>query len=550
MDDKEHKEKHSDHTYKVVGRLASRAGSAAEGKRLIRRIYAALGSMNAFGVTFAQRNIRSLKVSSQMFNRESPFHYRSLVNATELATLLALPAGNPGVPGLPQGRSRHLPADGSIPSTGVIVASSNFPGAERPLAMSPLDLTRHVHILGATGTGKSSLMEIMAAQIMEQGLGLTFIDPHGDSYRNLRNLVPKSRIEDVTLLDLTDATRPVGFNVLSGDPYLVTNQVMAVFDKLYDIYRMPQTSDILRSTILTLAQKGLTLLDIPAILSPTQRQFRDKVTRGLADPALRDFWRQYNGLKPERQNENIAPVLRRIRPFETWPSLRGCLGQMTDGFDMEAIFREGKILLVNLSKGQLGEEEARLFGSLFVTRFWNAAQRQARVSAGERKLHFLFVDEAQNYTNLPVSFGDVLAESRKYGLGFIMAHQHMGQLPMDLKEALAANARTKLIFQTSASDASSLAREIPQLKPEDLQNLGQYEVIARLTVDNQTAAPASGVTLPPFAPTGTARAVVAASSAKYGRPIAEVEAELVERHRFDEPLDKPAIGREEDTINV
>jgi hypothetical protein len=199
----------------------------------------------------------------------------------------------------------------------------------------------------------------------------------------------------VILLDLTDASTPVGFNVLEGDPYMVTNQVIAVFDRLYGMQHMARTVDVLRSTVLTLAQKGYTLLDIPAVLAPTPagQRLRDKLSSGLGDGALRDFWQQYEAMPNRQKNEIIYPVITRLRPFETWPSLRGSLGQTKSGFSFNQVMRSGEVVLVNLSKGHIGEEESKLYGSLFVSKFWAAAQRRPRDS---RKPYFFYIDEFQN----------------------------------------------------------------------------------------------------------------------------------------------------------
>lgn len=453
--------------------------------------------------------------------------------------MCGLPIGGPQVPGIVLGR-RKLQPDAAIPRTGIVVGESNYPGVTRPLALSPQDLTKHLHIMGQIGVGKSTAIENQIVQAMEQGHGVTFIDPHGDSFNNILERVPRARMQDVILLDLTDASAPVGFNVLEGDPHMVTNQVLAVFDRLYGMQHMARTMDVLRSTVLTLAQKGYTLLDIPAVLAPTSagERLREKLTSGL-EPALRAFWQQYEKEPAKQKNEMIYPVITRLRPFETWPSLRGSLGQAKSGFNFDSVMATGKVLLVNLSKGHIGEEESKLYGSLFVGKFWAAAQRRPR---NRRKPYFLYIDEFQNYVNLPVSFATVLDEARKYGICFAMAHHRLEQLPRDLREAVISNARNKLYFAVTASDAAQLARELPPTIPDDYA-LGRYEAIARLVINEVATSPATVRTLPPGEPTGHAEAVRAASRAMYGRPMEDVEYDLAKRQEAGKATrSKPSIG--------
>jgi Helicase HerA, central domain/TraM recognition site of TraD and TraG len=463
----------------------------------------------------------------------------------ELAVMAGWPIGNPVVPGLVLGR-RKLAPDAAIPHQGIVLGESNYPGSKQPIALLPRDLTRHMHIIGATGTGKSTQIENQIVQAVEQGYGVTFLDPHGDSFRNVLDRIPPKRVKDVILLDVTDSAMPVGFNVLSGDPYIVTNQVMAVFDRLYDIFRMAQTADVLRSTVLTLAQCGMTLLDIPAVLSPTTggQRLRDHLVSRLTDEALKDFWQQYDGLRDAKKHEIIAPVLRRLRPFETWPSLRGCLGQAKSGFDFDDVFARNKIILVNLSKGQIGEEEHKLFGSLFIARFWNAAQRRARLDPDKRRPYFLYIDEFQNYVNLPVSFTTVLDEARKYGIPFIVAHHRLSQLPHELREAVMSNARNKLYFGVQTADAAVLSRELPPTTVEDF-TLGRFEALARLVIDDEPTPPVTIRTLPPREPTGIAELVRGASQATYGKPLEDVELEIAGRRKVSRQTWPESAGGQE-----
>jgi DNA helicase HerA-like ATPase len=526
----------------AVGRLAA-AGHEIRADYLIKRTLIAYRSLQVFQFRRLPR-----MWFDRVNQRAAPItHWPIEISFESLAVICGLPIGGPQVPGMTLDRGRRLVPASAIPSTGLIVGTSNYPDAVRPLAMDVADIARHVHVLGKTGVGKSTELENLSVQIMQQDGGLTFIDPHGDSIHNLLDRVPRDRVNDVVHLDLTDARRPVGFNALEGDPYRVTNQVMAVFDKLYDIYRMPQTADILRSTVLSLSQVGMTLLDIPAVLAATDagQRLRDSIVGQLTEPALKDFWRQYDGFKNERKSEIIAPLIRRIRPFETYPSLRGSLGQSKSSFQFDEVLRDRKIVLVNLSKGQLGEEESKLYGSFLVAKFVDAVMNRSALGRSERTPYTLFIDEFHNYANLHISFSAVLAEVRKQQVGLVVAHQYLGQLPPDLREGVLSQASNKVIFSLSANDAVTMAREVPAIRAEDLQALGRYEAMVRLVVDNEEMEPATVATLPPHPVIkGSRAAVTAASAAAYGMDLVDVELALRQRQRVATAArTKPSVGR-------
>lgn len=540
-DDKAHAAKHADHIFHAVGRIAANGIDQDDASRLIHRTYLALASIRSFGVTFKYLRISDGRLNKRVVQGTTPFEMHCLLNTSELATLIAFPIGNPQLPGLPMGRSRHLPADAAIPDQGIVFGLSNFPGAERPLALTPLDFTRNLHILGPTGTGKSTLELNLSTQFIQQGYGMALFDPKGDLVADVLDRIPYQRIKDVVLLDPTDTEYPIGFNPLQGpDPYLVSDQILGVFDKLYDIAKMPRTGDVLRSSVLTLAQQGLTLLDISSLLSSAA--FRREVMSKTTDVVLQNFWHWYDGLKDAQQGEIIGPVMRRIRPFELRPSLRAMIGQSSSGVDLIDVINSGKILLVSLPKGVLSEETSSLFGSLLMTKLWEAAMTRSAIPVADRKPFFCVVDEMQDFLNLPHSINEVLAQARGYGFPFIMAHQEMGQLPGRLKDAVLANARSRVVFQTSYSDAATLERELsPYLKREDLQALGPYEAVLHLSTAQGVVPPATGMTLPPPPALGSTRAARAASRATHGRPMAEVEQEIAQRYRRSEPP-KPTIG--------
>ncbi|MCM2417677.1 type IV secretion system DNA-binding domain-containing protein [Streptomyces sp. RKAG293] len=505
-----------DSAFWVVGRLAA-SGNDIRAKALIKRTLSAYSGLQVFQA----RKLRT-EWTTRVNNRSAPtIRWPGQLKAHALAVVCALPIGTPQVPGLALGQSRRLAAGRDMPRDGIRVGVSNYPGDTRDLTMSVDALTRHMHVLGATATGKTTVLENLFLQTVQSGSGGVFIDPHGDAANNIVDRIPHHRLNDVVWFNPADSSRSISLNVFAGDPYIVMDQILAVFDKLYDIHRLPQTADVLRSSVLTLAQAGMTLMDIPALLGvdAASNTFRHRLTKDLDDPALKNFWQWYNGQSPNRQLDVTAPVLRRLRAFEVRPNLRACLGQAGRGLDLEAIIRQRKILIVSLSKGQLGDETSRLFGALLVAKVLQAAQGRSAIPVHERSPFAVFIDEFQNYVSTPTNFADVLAESRKYGVGFVLAHQYMSQLSPNIRDSIMPNTRSKIVFPCSAADALVIARELAcELTAADFQTLEKFEVVVKL--DGGVAATAR--TFPPTPSLGTRQTAIEKSNSRYGRSIDEV----------------------------
>jgi hypothetical protein len=315
------------------------------------------------------------------------------------------------------------------------------------------------------------------------------------------------------------------------DRELIVEHVVGTLHNLYHASWGPRTDDILRSALLTLVGvPGMTLAEVPLLL--TDPGFRRRLVGRIDDPiALGPFWGWFEGLSDAERSQAIGPVMNKLRAFLLRRRLRNVIGQAEPRLDLEQALASNKILLVPLAKGLLGEEAAALIGSLVVARVWQAVQRRAALAPEDRPVTFCYIDEFQDYLKLPMSVADVLAQARGLGLGLTLAHQHLGQLPTALQEAVLANARSRVIFQTSAKDARTLAREIaPYLGPEDLQGLDAYEVVVTLSAGARIAPPATGRTVLPSAGAGRAAAVRIHSRTRYGRDRGEVEAAIRARH--------------------
>lgn len=516
------------------GRVGTVAGSTRRARALRARVIAALHTANAPGAHLFRAWWPSVVVRGWLGERSAPLMRQPcLLNADELAGLVAWPLGDVSLPGLSLGGTRALAPSADIPTWGRVVLQSTYPGMERPLALSLPDSLRHLHVIGPTGVGKSTLLLGLICQDMAAGRGVIVVDPKGDLVAEVLDRVPPERTGDVVLLDPADEERPVGLNLLarpSDSPELVVDQVVSIFHDLYRDSWGPRTDDILRAALLTLVgMPGMTLAEVPLLL--TDPGFRRPLVGRVNDPvALGPFWGWYENLSDGERTAAIGPVMNKLRTFLLRRRLRNILGQADPVFDFDQALAARSIVLVPLTKGLLGEEAAALLGSLVVTRMWQAVQARAAVPAIERPVTFAYIDEFQDYLHLPAGVETMLAQARGLGLGLTLAHQHLGQLPASVREAVLANTRSRVIFQVAASDATALARESAPLTAGNLQSLGRFEVVARLSAGGQTARPVTGSTLPPPAVTGQAQAARLRSRAYYGTDHAEVEAAIRTRH--------------------
>lgn len=519
----------------ATGRLGVTTDFTARAKTLLTRLTAACHTANAPGAHLYRRSLPSRVATRNLSGR-----FLSLVvppcalNAAELAMLLAFPTGTVALPGLRLGGTRLLAPSTDIPAEGRVVARSSFPGAERPLALSVADSLQHLHVIGPTGVGKSTALLNLITQDMAAGRGVVVVDPKGDLVADVLDRVPSHRTGDVAVLDPTDEARPVGLNLLSGAgeaPELVVDQVVGTLHNLFANSWGPRTDDILRASLLTLVHApGMTVCEVPLLL--TDPGFRRRLVGRVDDPvALGPFWGWFEGLSDAERIQAIGPVLNKLRAFLLRRRLRNVLGQADSLLDLGRVLAERRILLVPLTKGLLGEEAAALLGSLVVARLWQAVQGRAGQRPETRRPVFAYIDEFQDFLYLPLSVADLLAQARGLRLGLTLAHQHLGQLPTSVREAVLANARSRVIFQTSASDARVLGRELaPYLTAADLQGLGAYEVVASLSAGVRVAPPVTGFTLPPPPATGLGEVARTASRMHYGRERSDIEAAIRARH--------------------
>jgi len=529
----------------AAGRIGASAGSARDEVSRIRRVEAAWHVARAPGVHLRRRLVPKTWMAKTMAARRSPTSvWPGRLNADELAGFSGWPIGIVGLPGLRLGGCRQLPASPAIGARGTLICDSTFPGDERPLALDLAARLRHVHVLGPTGVGKSNLLASMVIDDMEAGRGVVLLDPKGDLVTKILERVPQHRRHDVIVLDPADVA-PVGLNPLrsahgmSGE--VVVENLVGMFKNLYSYSWGPRLDDVLRAALLTLAGvEGATLCEVPLLL--TNPSYRHKIVGKLDDPVgLESFWGWYEGLSGAQRQEAIGPVLNKIRAFTGRPTVRAIIGQSSPAVQMRDVLADGKILLCSLRSGLLGDEAAALFGALIVAELWHATTARSGMEESHRRPVMAYLDEWAQFMHLPTPMASVLAEARGLGLGLTLAHQHMDQLTPEARHAVLANARSRVVFQLAAGDARLMAKELGTLlSPDDLQGLGEHDVVAQLFAGGTTQAPATGHTRRLGWPTSDPSAIQGESRARFGVPRAEVERAI--RERQNAPTAGP-VGR-------
>ncbi len=378
---------------------------------------------------------------------------------------------------------------------------TNFRNTDKKFGIKIDDRRKHVYIIGKTGMGKTTLLANMAAQDIRQGYGLAFVDPHGEQAEELLDYVPKERIKDVIYLNPADIDWPVGFNIMEvKDPntrHLIASGLMGVFKKIWPDVWSARMEYILNNAILALLEyPGSTLLCINRMLSDVD--YRKKVIEQVTDPVVRAFWTQEFARYTQRYEvEATAAIQNKVGQFSSNPLVRNIIGQTRSTIDMREIMDQKKILVVNLSKGRIGEANSTLLGALVITKLYLAAMSRVEIAEEERNDFFLYVDEFQNFAT--ESFASILSEARKYRLSLVLAHQYIAQMEEMVADAVFGNAGTIITFRIGAEDAEYLEKEFtPVFEAGDFVNLPKYDIYIKLMIDGVAGRPFSALTLPPI----------------------------------------------------
>jgi len=405
------------------------------------------------------------------------------------------------------------------------------------------DRTRHVYVIGKTGMGKSTMLENMAVQDIQNGEGICFIDPHGKTADLLLEYVPKERVGDVIVIAPFDTEYPISFNVLeSVDPqkrHLVVSGLMSTFKKIWEDAWSARMEYILTNTLLALLEApNSTLLGVNRMLS--DKEYRKEIISHVSDPSVKNFWVKEFANYTERMAAEAVPAIQnKVGQFTANPLIRNMIGQPQSSFNFREAMDHKKIVIINLSKGRIGDENMKLLGGLLVTKIYLSAMSRADVPDRAGKLlpdFYLFVDEFQNFAN--ASFADILSEARKYKLNLTIAHQYIEQMDEIVRPAVFGNVGTMIAFRVGATDAELLEKEFsPVFLLEDLVNLGFAQIYLKLMIDGLSSQPFSATTLPPIAHPDVSyvEEILASSRGQFSRPRAQVEEEIV---KFHEPIPK------------
>lgn len=469
-----------------------------------------------------------------------------LLNVKEMSSLWHLPLPTTETPNIRWLMAKKAPPPVNMPKDGLLLGEVVYRGMKIPVRIKREDRRRHIYIIGQTGSGKSVLMTNMAIQDIQNGEGVCVIDPHGDLIQDILPNVPKNRIDDIVYFNPADIERPMGLNMLEYETQeqkdFAVQEMVAIFYKLFGTEMIgPMFEHYMRNAMLALMEDketGATIVEIPRMF--TDKPFRRAKLKKVENLIVRNFWEQEYEQSQAGQMaaDMLSYVISKIGRFITNDMMRNIIGQVKSGFNLREVMDQQKIILVNLSKGQVGEVNSSLLGLVMVSKIQMAAMARAVIPQEKRKDFYLYIDEFQNYTT--DSIATILSEARKYRLNLILAHQYIGQLVVGqdtkIRDAVFGNAGTKIAFRIGVEDAEIMAKEYaPVFDENDVINVEKFTANLKLLIDNTASRPFNMRTFP--APKGNpeiAKAIKELSRLKYGRDRAIVEAEIKERSKLGE----------------
>lgn len=466
---------------------------------------------------------------------------RAVLSADELTSVFHFPNATIETPHMSVLRAREAPPPPNLPHEGLILGASVFRGEERQVYFLDEDRRRHLYIIGQTGTGKSTMLENMAVQDIHNGKGVCFIDPHGEAVEHLLASVPRHRAQDVVYFNPGDVARPMGLNMLEYDPLFpeqktfVVNELLSIFRKLFGATPEsmgPAFEQYFRNSALLVMEhpaSGNTILDISRVLS--DKVFRDYKLAHCLNPIVRQFWQNAERTSGEQSLANFVPyVTNKFDNFTANEILRPIVAQERSAFNFREVMDSQKILLVNLSKGRLGDLNSSLIGLVIVGKLLMSALSRVDMQEERRKDFYLYIDEFQNVTT--DSIATILSEARKYRLNLTITHQFIGQLKEEIKKAVFGNVGSMASFRIGTEDAEFMAKQYkPVFAEQDLLNIANRTCYLRMLINGQVAQPFNMKTYAPYqGDAQMAEVVKEMSRLKYGRSRVEVEQEILERH--------------------
>jgi len=556
--------------FEVLIRLVSSSSSRPRAETLLNNVIAVFAQFNSSQFNGFQYNMLR-DVDALAFDymlRRFPKNADSTVlNSVELATIFHLPSQSV-IPTSKVQKQMFKQVDGPAVEVeeGVLLGVNEFRGERKEIRLGTTDRRRHLYMIGGTGVGKTGFLHNLAYQDMMDGRGFAFLDPHGDAVEELMSMVPQERMDDIIYFDPGDMNNPIGMNLFEfTDPDQKDFIVQEGINMLYSLYDPghtgifgPRGEQIFRNAALLLMSDpaGGTFIDVARVI--TDPDFRNHKLRYVTDRNVYDYWTKewVASQKSSEAGEIISWMASKWGPFISNTMMRNIIGQVKSGFNIRDIMDNGKILLVNLSKGKMGELNSRLLGMIFVMKFQAAAMSRADTPEEQRRDFCLFVDEFQNFST--DSFESIMSEARKYRLSLVLANQFMTQLTDNIREAVIGNVGTKISGRIGITDAELFEKEFaPTFTAEDLHKLPNYQAIATVLINSVPSAPFSMTLLPPMGE-GSAQlleSMKAYAATMYGRPRAEVDAEIDARITVgspekEEPKPEPAPTKPENTAVV
>lgn len=429
------------------------------------------------------------------------------------------------------------------------IGLTNWHNENKRFGIKDPDRLGHIYVIGKTGTGKSTLLENMAISDIKRGNGLCLIDPHGDMASHILDYIPETRINDVLYFNPADTEFPVAFNPILGihpsHHHLVASGLISTFKKIWADSWGPRMEYILRFALLTLLEsQNSSLLEIQLLL--TDQTFRTGILSKSKSPHLLSFWHnEFEKLSLKQRSEVIAPILNKTGLFLASPYLRNIVGQKVRGFNLTTIMNTGKILIANLSKGELGEDVSSILGNILVTNVQLAALYRAKQPEKGRKPFYLYVDEMHSFVSL--SFADILAEARKYRLSIFLSHQYIDQLNEKIRSAIFGNVGTIISFRVGAEDAKVMASEFtPVFCEDDLVNLPKFHMYLKLMIEGTSSKPFSALTMPlQIKACNSREKVITSSQLNHGTPRRKVETATILQYGTEMPKNPGEVRKPE-----
>jgi len=537
--------------FEAIIRIVVASGTEVQSQLHLTNIKSTFEQFSSDTNGFGTRKIKNKGafINDFLYRYHPMFHLfgnrQSVLNSEELATVFHFPNKQITTPHIYWLNAKSAPAPAEIPDEGLFFGTSTYRGLRRPVFISDIDRQRHMYIIGKTGTGKSKFLQSLILQDIVAGKGLCFMDPHGDAVEELLGMVPPERAEDVIYFRPGDTERPMGLNLLEAktedQKHFVTTSIINMMYKLFDPYKTgivgPRFEHAVRNAMLTVMyEEGATFIEVMRAL--TDSRYVQELLPKVQDPIIRRYWTdQIAQTSDFHKSEVLDYITSKFGRFVTNKMIRNIIGQSQSSFSFREIMDQGKILFINLSKGELGEENSSFLGLILVPRILMAAMSRADMPEDQRRDFYLYVDEFQNFAT--PDFAQILSEARKYHLNLIVANQFIGQIEEEVKNAIFGNVGTIITYRVGVTDANYLQHEFtPVFAEDDLLNIEKYHVYVKTTVRNEPVPPFSMVLSSDIMEKIKNRnrkleeIIQEMSRLRFGRDVRLVEAEISRRARL------------------